>query len=149
MTQKRQRQYELGLMDTAMFKYHNVNPKGLITSDCSTRALALALGISYEEALRRQCDKAIAMCVGLTDVALVSDILVSSGFEKVALKAVAKGRKRLNAGDAARMYTEGNDTVLVMQLAGHFTVAKDGKVHDVWNCEKKTVYQMWVSKRGK
>lgn len=148
MTQKQQRRYEAGLMDTARFTYHNVNPKGLITSDCSTRTLTIALGVTYAEALDMQCNAAKEMCVGLTDVELVTHILTSHGFEKVKMNAVAKGHKRLKAGDAAREYTTGSKNVLVMQLAGHFTVAYLGQVHDVWNCEKKTVYQMWISKRG-
>lgn len=50
------------------YKYVNVNPKGRKTVDCSTRALVGALGITYEQALKLQCEEAIKSCYGITDL---------------------------------------------------------------------------------
>ena len=47
------------------FVKDNVNPKNRKTGDCTTRAIAACLHISYEDALKLQCEQAIKHCYGI------------------------------------------------------------------------------------
>lgn len=143
MTKIQQMKYENGFYDTDTFRYHNRNPNGLITSDCSTRTICEALGITYGEAVDLQSECAKRTYIGLTDADLIETILLEHGFKKVAIKAVASGGRRENAGRMAKRLATG-DAVLVMRVANHFTVAKKGHVLDVWNCTGKTVYRAFI-----
>lgn len=144
MTQKRKRDYENGKFDTACFRYYNLNPAGLITSDCSTRTIASALGITYGEAIDMQGDAAKRLYLGLTDADLVETVLLEHGFRRVKMSAVGNGDCRMNAGECAHENTADGRHVCVMRLAGHFTVARNGKVEDIWNCSSKTVYRYYL-----
>ena len=139
MKKERQKQYERGFLDTKTFAYSNLNPAGKITSDCSTRTLAAAIGVSYGEAIDIQAEAAKRLNLGLTDADLVETILLERGFEKISIKAV-KGRSRENAGQMAKRFAT-KYAVVVMRLAHHFTVAREGKVRDIWDCTGKTVYR--------
>lgn len=143
MTKARMREYEAGLHDTDTFTYFNINPEGKITSDCSTRTLALALGIPYSAAIDLQCLAAKDTHIGLCDGDLIAHILERHGFTKMKVSTPYAGMKRETAGQMAERLAKGN-TVVVMRLANHFTVAKEHTVHDIWNCTKKTVYRYWV-----
>ena len=47
--------------DGEVFCEFNVNPKKILTGDCSIRAIALAFDIPYEKAYRELCDFGIDM----------------------------------------------------------------------------------------
>ena len=59
----------------------NVNPKNRKTGDCSTRALANILNISYEQALKEQCEAAIKKCYGITDKETIDYIMKKYGYD--------------------------------------------------------------------
>ena len=75
------------------YKYVNVNPKGRKTGDCSTRALVGVLGITYEEALKLQCEEAIKSCYGITDKQVIERVLKKFGFVKMKQPRKEDGKK--------------------------------------------------------
>lgn len=75
---------------------NNVNPKGRKTGDCSTRALVGTLGITYEEALKLQCEASIRTCYGITDKQVMEYILKKFGYIKMKQPKKLMGRNILS-----------------------------------------------------
>ena len=124
----------------AVFIKHNENPKGRKTSDCTTRAIAKATGMSYDTVLLAQYGRALKTKYFLNDTKITNAILTEFGFEEVKVK-VQRGQSR----QTVRQLTDAHphDT-LVISVAGHLTCAVDGCIYDIWDCGYKSVYKYWI-----
>jgi len=133
---------EKGLADTDTYEFYNANPDSRQTGDCSTRALAKALGVSYDAALDLQCEEAKRSHFGLTSDETIDAILVAHGFRLFKQGSVKKGQKRKTVGDVAAT-TKG--AIAVIRSAHHLSAVVDGVIYDTWNPSKKTAYS-WLVK---
>jgi hypothetical protein len=128
------------------FRKANVNPMKKRVGDCSTRALSNVLNISYEEAIREQCETAIKTCYGLTDKELVDEIMNKYGYIKMKQPRKSNGKKYdVNEMDQVLTKKQIEDGVLI-KVAKHFTVIKNGDIQDIWNCGYMTVGNYWIRK---
>lgn len=121
---------------TSDYKYYNHNPEDNHISDCVTRAIGGATGLSYktvgrllaQTAQRLDCDKLCVCCykhlltheLGFTAYKCKHDITV---------REVTK---------------EFNDEILIIRIDGHLTCAKYGVILDTWDCSDRLVDCFWV-----
>ena len=130
-----------------VYKKKNVNPKGKRVGDCSTRALVGVLDITYEQAIKEQCEAAIETCYGLTDKDLLDHIMAKYGYIKMKQPKKANGKK-YTVKEIDELLTEQQmkDGVLV-KIAHHFTCIKDGELQDIWDCGYKTIGNYLVKEK--
>jgi hypothetical protein len=123
---------------------NNVNPKGRKTGDCSTRALVGTLGITYEEALKLQCEASIRTCYGITDKQVMEYILKKFGYIKMKQPKKVDGKKYTVAElDEIIPLNIRNKGVLVT-VANHHTCIIGGCVQDIWDCRHKSVGNYYI-----
>ena len=126
------------------YKYVNVNPKGRKTGDCSTRALVGVLGITYEEALKLQCEEAIKSCYGITDKQVMERVLKKFGFIKMKQPRKSNGKK-YTVGELYEILTSKQlEEGVFVTIANHHTCIKHGYLQDIWDCRYKSVGNYYV-----
>lgn len=135
------------------FKMVNVNPKGRKTGDCSTRAIAGTLNISWEEALELQTEEALKSKYFPANKEVVERVLARFGWKK--MKQPIKWGSEDDWGEIRKhKYTVGEmDEILtpeqmregvLITVANHHTCIKDGVVQDLWDCRGKSVGNYYV-----
>lgn len=126
------------------FQYVNVNPKGRKTGDCSTRALVGVLGVTYEKALKMQCQEAIKSCYGITDKQVIERVLKKFGFIKMKQPRKEDGKK-YTVGELDEILTKKQiEEGVLITVARHHTCIKNGCVQDIWDCRGKTVGNYYI-----
>ena len=126
------------------FQYVNVNPKGRKTGDCSTRALVGVLGITYDQALKMQCQEAIKSCYGITDKQVIERVLKKFGFVKMKQPKKPNGKK-YTVGELDEILTDKQiEEGVLVTIARHHTCIKHGYLQDIWDCRGKTVGNYYV-----
>lgn len=126
------------------FQYVNVNPKGRKTGDCSTRALVGVLGVTYEQALKMQCEEAIKSCYGITDKQVMERVLKRYGYIKMKQPRKEDGKK-YTVGELDEILTKKQiEEGVLVTVARHHTCIKNGCVQDIWDCRGKTVGNYYV-----
>lgn len=132
-----------------MLKYleKNVNPKNRKTGDCSTRALVSVLKISYEEALKLQCEESLKCYYDPTSKQVMERVLAKFGYVKMKQPRHNDGTKYL-VKELDRLLTpkELHNGVLVT-VAHHHTAIVDFNIVDIWNCGTKTVGNYYVKNK--
>lgn len=122
----------------------NVNPKRRKTGDCSTRALANILNISYAQALQEQCDAAIKNCYGITNKETIDYVMKKYGWEKQKQPRKLNGKKyQVNEMDEV-LSTEEMETGALVLIANHWTIVRDYMIEDIWDCGRKSVGNYWI-----
>ena len=125
----------------------NNNPKRRKTGDCSTRALANILNISYEQALKEQCEVAIKYCYGITDKQTIDYVMKKYGWEKQKQPRKLNNTKyKVNEMDEVLTTDEMKNGALVL-IANHWTIVRDYMIEDIWNCGSKSVGNYWIKKK--
>lgn len=128
------------------FKEVNVNPKNRKTGDCSTRALANVLNISYEQALKEQCEAAIKYCYGITCKETITKVLENHGWVKMKQPRKWDNTKyTVGEIDELLSYITLNQGVLI-SVANHYTCIKDGVVQDIWDCRDCCIGNYFVKR---
>lgn len=131
------------------FEKVNVNPKGRKTGDCSTRAIANTLNISWEEALELQMEEALKCYYDPTSKQVVERVLARFGWVKMPQPKrmdLCTGReKKYTVGDmdlvlGKKQMEEG----VLVTVANHHTCIKNGVVQDLWDCRGKSVGNYYV-----
>lgn len=126
------------------FEEVNRNPKNHKTGDCTTRALAGALGMEWKEVLTEQFSIAIKYCYGVTDKKVIDRLLENHGYVKM---------KQPRKYDNTKYLVKELDQILTkdqmkegvfVRVANHDTCIKDGKIQDLWNCGDKSVGNYWI-----
>ena len=118
------------------YKFYNHNPTGARISDCVSRAIGTATGLSYKAVNRLlsqvaeiyQCDKLCVCCYKH----LLSHFL---GYKKYTCK----------AGTLVEDVLEDfSDFTVIIRIEGHLTCAKNGVLLDTWNCRDRNVDCFWI-----
>lgn len=122
----------------------NVNPKNRKTGDCSTRALANILNITYEQALKEQCEAAIKKCYGITNKETIDYVMKKYGWEKQKQPRKLNGKKYQVYEMDEVLSTEEMETGALVLIANHWTVVRDYLIEDIWDCGRKSVGNYWI-----
>ena len=120
-----------------MFEKFNINPKGRKTGDCTTRAIATAACITWQEALRMQYETALYSGYSVGSTENTDRVLQQLAFIPCKV-APARGEKRPTVHELADHH---NKNTLVISVAGHLTCAINGTYFDLWDCGNKSVYK--------
>ena len=118
------------------YKYHNQNPLDARISDCVSRAISNATGLSYNATNRLlstvaeiyECDKLCVCCYSH----LLSHFL---GYKKYVCE------QNTLVSDVVKDF---QDDVLIIRIDGHLTCAKHGRLLDTWDCSNREVDCFWV-----
>lgn len=128
------------------YKNLNLNPKGRKTCDCATRALALILDISWQDALKLQFDKSMETFYGLASKETIEAILKDHGYIKMKQPKRLNGKKFKVKELDEIIPKEDLKSGVFVTVARHSTVIKNGYINDIWNCSNKTVSNYFIKK---
>ncbi|MFA5474442.1 MAG: hypothetical protein WC225_02790 [Acholeplasmataceae bacterium] len=125
----------------SVFEYRNPHPKGLHTTDCVVRAVALAFDKDYLEARRELNRSKKELGFGsYKETKFIYKYL--EDFDRIVLK-VPKGVPRVKVDDFAKFFKEGTH---IVKLAKHIVCIKGGKLLDTWDSSYRSVYTAWKIK---
>jgi len=121
-----------------VYKEYNAHPKGLKTTDCVVRAIAIAMDKDYL-GCRRELNQAKRE-LGL-DSYKETNFLYKyfEHYPRLIFKAL-KGEPRFKGTDFTELHPEG---IYILKMAGHVTCCKDGVILDTWDCSYRSVYTAW------
>lgn len=127
---------------TKFYQFFNANPTGKEIGDCSIRAVAVALNVSWLEAFDLQTAKARILYGEMSEPEVVGEVLKEHGFEE---KKVSN-RKGTKRPTLVTLIKENPNCIIVGQIANHFAAVRDGKVRDLWNSSERSLYKYWIKK---
>lgn len=119
--------------------HHNMNPKNKKVGDCAIRAVAAALGCSWDDAYLELATSGLALKCAMNDIEAVEDVLVSNGFS-IGKIIATKGSKRPTV---AQFAAEHPDMSAVLRVSNHLVTCRQGKYIDIWDSGNKSVYKYW------
>ena len=116
------------------FVYFNKNPDGNRESDCVTRAISLASGLSYEDIRKKLyhtgklfgCERLCMSCYRH---------LIEQVFKYIPIDCDG-----LLVGEFAERHHIG---VYLVRMRSHITCVIDGKLYDTWDCSNELCTDAW------
>ena len=115
-----------------MFKYYNANPLKNNVSDCTTRAIRLAEGESWDYTYEKLSNLARQQGQMLDSVEFIEDYLDD--------RYPRQCHYSKTVGEFAREFPQG---VFLVTMNGHITCIIDGCVYDTFNPSKRTMRCSW------
>ena len=115
------------------FKKLNVNPKNRKTADCSIRAVAYALGITWEEALTLLYEEALKTKYDPADRKTVERVLFKFGYVKRKQPRTEKNLKYPIYALDRCICEEERDRKIVCNVAHHYVVVDGDSYVDTWD----------------
>lgn len=127
--------------NTAVFIYHNENPKNRITGDCTFRAVARATGKSWAEVVREMAEVSIKTGYAINDKKGIAKYMESIGWVKM-----AQPRKADKSKYTGAEFCRSNPNITCVASIGghHVTAIVDGKINDIWDCSGKCIGNYWI-----
>ncbi len=126
-----------------MFKQINVNPVGRRVEDCAVRAVALALGVSWDDAFDMIADNAKQMGTMMHDNAAWGSVLRQHGFFRAVIPNTCPDCYSVE--DFCIDHPKG---VYVLGFGGHTATVIDGTLYDAWNSSRETPIYYWYKRRA-
>lgn len=122
-----------------MLKFNkiNVNPKHRKTGDCSTRAIAYALNISWEEALRLQFEEAIKTKYDPTSRQIMERVLGKFGYVKMRQPRTQSNLKYMIRDLDKFLTKKERQNRIVCNVANHYVVVDGESYVDSWDSGRK------------
>ena len=127
--------------NTKWFVYENLNPKNKSTCDCVIRTLASALEMDYFNVWDMLLTVTKKTGYHPTSRECITKVL--SHYVKQNQPKHSDGTK-FTGKQFCELYTKGTYIVSIGTL--HFTVVKDGQIHDTWDCSRLCVGNFWKVK---
>ena len=121
-----------------MWIYYQPNPCGRSVGDCSVRAVAKALNISWEEAYNLICDAGYKMCDMPSSDSVWGAVLRSNGFYRTSIPNDCPDC--YTAEDFCRDNPVG---IFVLGFGGHVATVVDGYLYDSWDSSREIPVYMW------
>lgn len=137
---------------TETFVYHNENPKGRITGDCTFRAIATATGKSWEEVVMEMAKMSCETGYAINDKKGIERYLKSLGWWKHKQPRKDNGKKFTGKEFCKWLNKTANVNAVIANIGGHHIVCikrggeynKDFKVNDIWDSTGKCVGNYWT-----
>ena len=121
-----------------MWQTYNPNPTGRSVGDCSVRAVAKALNISWEQAYDLISDAGYAMGDMPSSDSVWGAVLRQHGFYRTAIPNSCPDC--YTAEDFARDHPHG---IYVLGFGNHTATIKDGRLYDSWDSSKEIPQYYW------
>ena len=120
-----------------MWRKFNPNPCGRSVGDCAVRAVAVALGVSWEEAFDMLADAAFKMCDMQSSNSVIGAVLRMNGFQ------MAHVPEACTIAEYVRDHPNG---IKVLFTTGHVATAIGENVYDAWDSTNEYVQFVWYRK---
>ena len=127
------------------FKQLNVNPKNRRTGDCSTRAIAYTLGVSWEEALDLQVAEAKKCFYDITSRQVMERVLGKFGYVKMKQPRNDNLRYPIYSLDKVLSKKERQNKI-VCNVTGHYVVVDGNFYVDTWDSGCKCCGNYYIKK---
>ena len=127
-----------------IFRKTNLNPKNRRTGDCSTRAIANLLGISWEEALKLQYEKSLETKYDMSSREVTERVLADFGYVKSKQPRKLNGLKYKIRELDSIIHHESLEKGIIVNCANHYTVVRGSYIEDTWDCGGKTAGNFFV-----
>ena len=121
-----------------MFVEYNPNPVGRRVGDCSVRAVAKALDISWEKAYALIVANGFQMGDMPSSDGVWGSVLRQHGFSRKALPDTCP--ECYTAEEFASDHPKG---IYVLGFGGHVCTVKDGNIYDTWNSSDEIPQYYW------
>lgn len=115
-----------------MFKFYNANPLKNNVADCTTRAISLAEGISWDECYDKLSYLARQQGEMMDNVEFIEDYLDSRYPRKCHYS------KTIN--EFTKEYPKG---IYLCTMPGHITCIIDGCIYDTYDCSNRAMRCSW------
>lgn len=129
-----------------VFRKINLNPKNRRTGDCSTRAIANLLGISWEEALKLQYEKSLKTKYDMSSREITELVLADFGYVKSKQPRKPNGLKYKIRELDSIIYHKALEEGIIVNCANHYTVVRGSYIEDTWDCGGKTAGNFYVKR---
>ena len=123
-----------------IYKEYNANPKNRKTSDCVVRALTIATGKDYKTIYTELFNISLENGYFLNEKRVEDVLLEREGFKKQKQPRKIDGTKY----KVKEVLQLTNAYIIVIRVAHHLTVVKDGVLLDIWNCSEKTINNYYI-----
>ena len=122
-----------------MYEYYNPNPAGRNVGDCAVRAIAKALGLTWDEAYDEIAIAGKRMADMPSSDGVWGAVLRANGFYREGLPSTCP------ACYTARDFAEHNPVgTYVLGFGGHVATVKDGILYDSWNSSYEIPQYYWT-----
>lgn len=121
-----------------MWEKYNPNPVGRSVGDCAVRAVAKALGLTWEEAYALIAANGFAMGDMPSSNSVWGAVLRQNGFYRAAIE--DKCPDCYTAEDFTRDHPIG---VFVLGFGNHVATVVDGVLYDSWDSSKEIPQYYW------
>ena len=121
-----------------MYVYFNPNPVGRMVGDCSIRAIAKALDISWEDAYAKVAANGFRIGDMPSSNSVWGSVLRQNGFYRKSLPDLCPDCY------TAEDFCKDNPTgVYVLGFGGHVATIVDGVLYDSWDSSKEIPQYFW------
>lgn len=140
------------------YEYYNPNPKVRYRKDgtpmkwhkgdCTTRALAKALDLTWKETFKLQCDEAMNQCTESNSIDVCDAVLLANGFNKgkVSQEWIKRNHRRPTVDmmvEWANRELEHKKIVFECSSPSHLTTVENDTLYDVWDSSDQIVWRYW------
>lgn len=122
-----------------MYRYYNPNPAGRSVGDCSIRAIAKALGISWEEAYEEVTTAGYRMADMPSSDSVWGAVLRANGFYRQGLPNTCP-----DCYTAEKFCRDNPVGVYVLGFGGHVATVKNGVLYDSWDSSQEIPQYFWT-----
>ena len=124
-----------------MYIEYNPNPTGRRVGDCAVRAVAKALGVSWETAYAMMTANGFAMGDMPSSNSVWGAVLRQNGFYRTALPDTCPDC--YTAENFAEDHTQG---IYVLGFGNHVATVMDGDIYDSWDSSNEIPQYYWYRK---
>lgn len=117
---------------------YNPNPCGRNVGDCSVRAIAKALGLTWEEAYIKVMVNGYSMCDMPSSDSVWGSVLRQNGFRRQAVPDTAP-----DCYTTEDFLKDHPDGVFVLGFGGHVATAINGDLYDSWDSSHEIPQFYW------
>ena len=121
-----------------MYVYFNPNPVGRMVGDCSIRAIAKALDISWEDAYAKVAANGFRMGDMPSSNSVWGSVLRQNGFYRKSLPDLCP-----DCYTAEDFCKDNPSGVYVLGFGGHVATIVDGVLYDSWDSSKEIPQYFW------
>lgn len=125
-----------------MWIKYNPNPTGRMVGDCAVRAVAKALGISWEQAFDLLAENAYQMGDMPSADSVWGSVLRQHGFYRANIPNTCPDC--FTVKDFCREYPYG---VFVLGFGGHAATVMDGNLYDSWDSSNEIPQFFWYKRK--
>ncbi len=118
----------------------NPNPCGRSVGDCSVRAVAVALDITWEEAFDILSDAAYKMCDMPSSNSVIGAVLRMNGFRVSPVSGIC------TIAEYVRDYPRGIKVMFTTGQTGHVATAIGQNLYDAWDSSNEFIQLVWYRK---